>query len=232
MFTAVRELSASRFAEVRRLLTHIKAIESAQPDTLTISSDATILRGLFYVHIYGAFEYTVHLSVAALLEAISGARVSYFHFEHLFHSVALDARFEAAAFCGSDTKWEKRKELLRDQRSELPCVLESAMLDDQSQNIRFRTLENLFECFCIDDPVVPELRLRGYVDQIADNRNRVAHGRDSATRVGASTTSSELERVLEAIVLVANHVIDSLDRHFVGRRFVAGIYRAQYAAGS
>jgi hypothetical protein len=171
MFTAVRELSASRFAEVRQLLSHIKSVEHARSDALTDPLEATILRGLFYVHLYGAFEYAVHLSVTALLEAISGTRVSYAHFAQLFHSVALDSRFEAAAFCGSDTKWAKRKELLNDQKSQSPCILDEAMLDDQLQNIRFRTLENLFECFCISDPVVPELRLRGYIDEIVDNRN-------------------------------------------------------------
>jgi hypothetical protein len=93
----VRELSASRFAEMRRLLTHIKAVEDAVP---VASSDATILRGLFYVHIYGALEYAVHLSVTALLEAISGTGVSYAHFEHLFHCLALDSRFEAADTTG------------------------------------------------------------------------------------------------------------------------------------
>jgi hypothetical protein len=213
-------------------LTHIKAVEDAPSNIPVASSDATILRGLFYVHIYGAFEYAVHLSVTALIEAISDTGVSYAHFEHLFHSIALDSRFESAAFCGAETKWVKRKDLLNEQRSESPCLLDGSMLDDQLQNIHFRTLENLFECFCIGEPVVPELRLRGYIDEIVNNRNRISHGRDSANRVGANSTSAELDRILEAIVLVANHIIDSFDRHFADRRFVAETHRGHYAAVS
>jgi len=57
IFETVRELTAVRYLEVRRLLAHIKAVELAKPSDSVTREDATFLRGLFFVHLYGTFEY-------------------------------------------------------------------------------------------------------------------------------------------------------------------------------
>lgn len=228
IFDKVRELVTVRFLEVRRLLLHIKVVEAAKAEDPVVPEDAAFLRGLFYVHLYGAFEYSVSTSVAALLEGISGTQVPYSELEHLFHSVALHTRFEAAESSRFDRKLERRRELLRQQISSEPCLLDESVLSGQLQNIWGKTLDELFSSLCIDRPIVPEIRLRGYVDQVVNHRNEVSHGRSSAGGIGRMVTSTDLERVLEAILSITNHLVDRFDEYYSLRQFIAATYRERY----
>jgi hypothetical protein len=230
IFDTVRELTSSRYAEVRRLLAHIKAVELAKPSDSVAREDATFLRGLFFVHLYGAFEYSVSTAVTVLLEGISDIQVSYSDLDSLFYALALDPRFEAVAASGPDRKWRIRKELLRQQVSSDPCRLESSLLAGHLQNLWAKALESVFDCLCVDGPIVPEIRIRGYVDEVVNHRNAVSHGRSSASVVGRTVTSMELGQVLEAIIQITYHVIDRFDAYFASRQFIAAPHRERYVA--
>jgi hypothetical protein len=67
IFQSVRELTASRYLEVRRLLAHIKAVELAKPSDPVMRENATFLRGFFFAHLYGGFEYSISTAVSVLL---------------------------------------------------------------------------------------------------------------------------------------------------------------------
>lgn len=105
-----------RLAEVQRLLAHIKRLETlAVTEHDSVSGDAaTILRGLFFVHLYGALEYAVSLSVQVLLQEITKLAISYSHFEHLIFAVALDAEFRSVVDAGWESKLHRRKLLPRE----------------------------------------------------------------------------------------------------------------------
>ena len=97
----------SRFSEVRKLFAHIQNLDSkAATDQDSVSAEsATILRGLIFVHLYGAFEYAVTLSVQVLLQEITKVAVPYCEFEHLFHAIALDSDFKSVSDSGWKGKW-------------------------------------------------------------------------------------------------------------------------------
>ncbi len=98
-----------RLAEVQRLLAHIKRLEDlAATGHDTVSGDmAAILRGMFFVHLYGALEYAVSLSVQVLLQEITKLAISYSHFEHLIFAIALDAEFKSIVRCRLGLKTAK-----------------------------------------------------------------------------------------------------------------------------
>jgi hypothetical protein len=218
----------ARFSEIRKLLTHIKNLES--PDIRnrdSVSGDiAAILRGLFFVQLYGAFEYAVSLSVQVLLQEITRVAVPYCGFEPLFHSVALDAQFKGVS--GTGSKWPKRRSLLEKQHSNDICILDDSVFKDQLQNIWYDTLANLFEYLCIPSKPVPEDRMRGYIDEIVDNRNAIAHGRLSTSEVGRLKTVEDIEKRLEVVTKVTNHIITCFDDLLISRRFVASSHRPHF----
>lgn len=218
----------ARFAEIHKLLTHIKNLEiSAIRDKDSVSGEiATILRGVFFVQLYGAFEYAVSLSLQVLLQEISRVAVPYCGFERLFHAVALDPQFKGISDTGS--KWKKRKVLLERQISNEICALNDAVFQDQLQNIWYETLTDLFGYLCIASKPVPEDRMRGYIDEIVEYRNAVAHGRLSSLEVGRLKTVEDIEKRLDAITLVTNHIINCFDDLLINRKFVASSHRPSY----
>jgi hypothetical protein len=222
----------ARLGEVQKLLAHIKKLEdTAEKEKDPVSAEnATILRGLFFVHLYGAFENSIALSVQVLLQEITKVGVSYSHFEHLLHVVALDPDFRSVADAGWQSKWSKRRELLQKQLSHTSCALNDTLFHDQIENVWYATLSNIFEYLCIPVPAVPDNRMRGYIDEIVNNRNAVAHGRLSPQTVGRLTTSAELAKRLDAITEVINHVVTSFDSYLTNREFVAIPHRPHYVS--
>ena len=194
-----------RLAENQKLLALIRKLETqAANDKDQVSAEnATLLRGLFFVHLYGTLEYSITLSVQVLLQEMTKVCVPYSSFEHLLHVVALDAQFRSLAEPGLKSKWQKRKELLNKQISSESCSLNDTVFQDQ-------------------------LQMRGYIDEIVDNRNAIAHGRQSAQEVGRRTTSTDLDERLRATTKVVNHVIESFDDYLEKRHFVDSRHRANY----
>jgi HEPN superfamily protein len=221
-----------RLAEVQKLLAHIKRLEAlATTGHDTVSGDtAAILRGLFFVQLYGVLEYAVSLSVQVLLQEITKLAISYSHFEHLIFAIALDAEFKSIVDAGWDSKLQKRRLLLERQASGTSCSLNDTVFHDQLQNIWFATLDTIFEYLCIPTDPVPETRMRGYVNEIVTHRNEIAHGRSSASAVGRLKSSTDLDERLKAVTQIIDHVIISFDDYLTKREFVAVPHRALYLA--
>lgn len=133
----VSKSTDARLAEVRKLLAHIKRLEfAAANDHDPVSGEtAAILRGMFFVHLYGALEYAVSLSVQVLLQEITRLAISYSHFQHLVFAVALDPEFKSIVDAGWNSKLEKRRLLLQKQLSAGTCALNDTVFHDQLQNV-------------------------------------------------------------------------------------------------
>jgi hypothetical protein len=218
----------ARFSEIHKLLSHIKNLEIvAIRDRDSVSGEiATILRGLFFVQLYGTFEYAVSLSVKVLLQEISRVAMPYCGLERLFHTVALDAQFRSISDTGS--KWPKRKLFLEKQGSNDTCTLNDTIFQEQLQNIWYETLSDLFGYLCIPSKPVPEDRMRGYIDEIVGYRNAVAHGDQSTLEIGRLKTIEDIEKRLEAMTRVTNHIVACFDDLLINRRFVASSHRPAF----
>lgn len=224
-------LSDVRLVEVQKLLAHIKSLESAAADGDAVSGQAaSMLRGLFYVSLYGALEYAVSLSVQILLQEITKVEVPYSHFEHLMHTIALDAEFQSLVDSGWTSKFPRRKQLLDKQVSADPCRLNDTVFHDQLQNLWFKTLKLVFEHLGITKTAVPEPRMQGYVDEIVNYRNEVAHGRSSASAVGRLISSSDLDQRLKAVREIIDYVMIVFDDYLANWEFVASAHRPLYQA--
>jgi hypothetical protein len=225
MFASVSQATTLRFNEVRSLLAEIKRQESTPPEA--DSETILILRGLFFVHLYAAFEHSVTYAVQTLLQGISTVSVPYRQLEPLFHAVALDARFSAVADTGPRRKWSVRRELLHTQYSMTGCNVNDTVFHSDLQNIWFDTLNELFSSLCIGEPVLPDPRLRGYIDEVVNSRNAVAHGRESPAIPGRKR-SPELETRLNALATVALHIVLCFERYFANRTFVEAVHRPNF----
>lgn len=219
----------ARLTEVKKLLAQIKRLEEAGKQGDSLSAETTIiLKGLFLVHLYGVLEYALSLSVQVLLQEITGTAVPYAHFDQLLFVVALDPEFRSVADAGWDTKLAKRRQLLEKQISPLHCVLNDTVFHDQLQNVWFKTLSAIFEHLCVPADPVPNIRMRGYIDEIVNYRNEIAHGRSSPSFVGRLKSTAELEERLHAVSEIIDYVMIIFDEYLANREFVAPAFRALY----
>ena len=230
MFEAISSSAAARLSEVQRLLAHVRSLEETAKTNKDIVSTATTLKGLFYVNLYGAFEYSVTQSVQVLLQEINKFQLRYLEFEHLVFSVALDPSFNSIADVGPNKKWVKRSELLRRQMSFDVCELNDTVFHSSLQNIWYETLQIVFECLGISTAPVPDNRMRHHIDEVVENRNAVAHGRSSPHEIGRLKTADELQDSMNAIVGSVNYIVASFERHLLSFDFISQNYRQNYVS--
>lgn len=203
--TAVRNEAASRFAEANALLAEIKARELAEPTA--VSAGLNVQKGLFLVTLYAAFEHTVTLLVVRTAEAISAATVPHSDLSVRLLSLALDPQFKSISSPGKRAKWQRRSDLLvRTFSLEAARIHDEAILDELG-NIWCNSLDQVFEAFGLVKPSLHDPRARGYIDEVVERRNAVAHGREAASDVGARYTATSLELRLQTIERQKDYMI-------------------------
>ena len=215
-----------RFLEVQTLLSSIKSQESnATPPIDT--DDVKIIRGLFYVHLYGAFEKSVNEIVMYALREIDVLGIKYAHASINFLPVALASTFQSLQAPTTDSKWKKRVEFVKTMQSSIACKISDSIFYDQLQNVSPDRLREIILYLCLpmpysDDDLLP-------IGEIVEKRNQVAHGRTSPLRVGASVKSPELQSRLIATISVVDQLIQCIESGLDSLHFVSPSFLEEYA---
>lgn len=229
MLDAERKSAYTRIKEVTGLLECIRRLES--PDPLVPDSyDVHVLRGLYYVHLYAAFEHSVNNGVEGFIRNITKLGVKTTHLEHPLFSIALDSQLTSLKDIGELKKWERRLDVFNKQQSEDECMLNDSVFGQYLQNVWFKSLEQVFQCLNIPSPAVPHPMYGLSIDEIVEKRNAVAHGRESPADVGRGTRSPELQLKLDSITTVVQHMFECFENALTSRTFIVSHHRASYAA--
>lgn len=226
MLATLRAEAAGRLAEVRQLLDVIRQLEATPPTP--DPPEVRILRALFFVHLYAAFEFTVSQGVQRLLQEVAKLNISPSHFDSKFHAVALDANFSSFRNVGEDKRWSTRISFLDQQVSSNALSINADIFYLYLQNVWIEKLEVLFGCLCIHQPVVPDPSYRLYVDELVERRNGIAHGRFSALGIGGSIRSPELQIRLAAIGATCTHILDCFEQQERDRLYILPSHRTVY----
>lgn len=224
MFAAARISFSERMLEVRTLLQTISELESPDP----LKPDSTrviILRGLFYVLLYGGFEFAVNQIVSTTLRNINSTATKSSQLHQNFFVLALNPQLMSIESGANQAKWDRRLRLFEAQAQNSACFIDESMLSMYLQNIDRQSLEKVFCCFGIAAPVVPLQRHFGYLDELVEKRRAVSHGRSSAEDAGRSYRSAELLQRLDAVVAVVAHLESTFSEYVARRMFVAEAHR-------
>lgn len=214
--TGVSSAITTRFIEVQEFLTFIRFNESRGPEAAD-SSAVVMARGLFYVHLYGVFEFSVNRVVLSAIQDINQAQLPHRKIAHSLGVLALDGAFDSVSKVGRDTQWNKRLAIIKLRLSDTIAQIHDGCVD--LQNIWLRTLHEIFEVFGIDRPVMYDMTKSGYVKELVDTRNAVAHGRESPLARGRAKRSDELQKVHDAIRSEVFHIYDCFEDYLSRRLF-------------
>ncbi|EJL93511.1 hypothetical protein PMI16_00561 [Herbaspirillum sp. CF444] len=217
-----------RMLEVRTLLSFIKTQESTATPPVD-SDDVKIIRGLFYVHLYGAFEKSVNEVVIHALREIASMNIKHGHAALDFLPVSLAQTFQSLQSPTSDAKWGQRVKFVQSMQSLDVCKIKDDIFADQLQNVSPTRLIEILNYLCITQHEFVQTDLLA-VSEVVEKRNQVAHGRTNPLRVGSSVKSSELEGRLQSVLSVMDQLILCVDNGLAAMKFVKNEFHAEYAA--
>lgn len=189
MFADLKRDSAAKLVEVREFLELTKSLIPAPPEP-TPNSVLTA-KGLFYVHIYGVFEYTVTSAVQKAIQYINSESIKVNDIKPIILSMALNSECDSIANTRS-RNWSKRWTLFEKIRDNTTAQITTEILPTNGKNIRYNQLESIWTTFCIDDPILNIPSIGGRLSDIVDNRNAIAHGNADPSEIGSRVSIADL----------------------------------------
>lgn len=219
----------SRIDDAREVLALLRSQEAARaPGVPVATPEYRILAGTCFVLLYAALEHGITLAVQDVLRTVNGVSVEACDINGPFYCVVLDAEFASAATVKSKRKWPSRLKLLGRQEERSAVAVNDALFNLDLQTTGLETMQLILDALGISDPVVPDNSLRGYIEEIKDKRNLVAHGREKVSAVGAGFTADDLSKRFDAINRVVTHFVDVLDAWLKAKGFAKAPVRANY----
>jgi hypothetical protein len=224
--TALQPLVTARFAEVNALITLASSMESVPP--VPDTDDVRALRGLLYVHLYAALEYSMDQCFIRLAQHLNSKAIAHHHLSTPIFGVALDSYFRALQSINAlDRGLKKRTETMTMARGSTAVVIGDGVLSPAMQSATNAAIQMAFDTYGITAPPIYDVTKRGYIDEVVERRHAVAHGRESPVQVGV-LRASELRQRYDVLYAQSLYVISTLNTFCAAKEFALPPFRAAY----
>lgn len=219
MFTEVSLNSTKRLLEAKRLM-DLCSDDKFDEEQATTDS---VLKGVVYVLLYGALEFTITHCVSRTIEILNDKTLNLYQVLPSLWGLIYDSACKRIETAGTNKKWENRyklfKELTKDKVIE---QIESTLFPSSNGNIKEQQLDRVWKTFGIKAPMFePEhMSVKQTLLDLANGRMAVAHGRECASQIGSLKSSSDLEELydswLKQYYYEINKIISTQYRSFSG----------------
>jgi len=194
-FANAEEEIRERLTEAAALLNHLRAIA---PSAMTPLDDLQkAQRGLWLVSVYAAFERGANAIVEAALEEISRQGPKSIDSVAPLHAVFHFPRVQSVKDCAYSNVFESSIAMFQNSLSDAPMKVTDNPLAKYLQNVDGGTLEWVCSLFGALPYSVTGAN-RGRLNTLRERRNAVAHGRESASKVGEPYRLDEMQNVYDA----------------------------------
>lgn len=224
-FSAARKITTERLNDVLIYLNHITAVEP--PPGKAVPQEVKIMRGLFYVQLYGALEKSINESLQRLLVKIGELQPKNCHVILPFNVISMSKKWKSLKGSGyNDVLSRVREFFLAIEKNEFHGIEES-LFADVGQNIWAKTIDDIILALGITGFTLT-VSDRALLDELVNNRNAVAHGRESPSNVGERDRCDDLRRRLNQVQTLLFLLIDRLERYLDAREFVYNAHKVHY----
>jgi len=210
-FTNLRTQTRNRYNEVLIFLNYIILQEPTPPTP--IPEEVKIMRGLFFVHLYGTFEKSVNGMVQKTIALVDAKNVKHRHFAMPFNTIALVNKLKSLKDSGHGKLISKAVELFE----EINCIREPSLNETafsrDLQNVWAKTITTVNDSFGIKNFTITTQE-RATIDELVENRNKIAHGREKPSIVGSTHMANQLKDKLDLITDFNYKMIDEFEVYF------------------
>lgn len=223
----VKLRTSERFNEVLIFLNYVSSLEPDNP-TEPVSLEVKIMKGLFYVHLYSAFEKSINDTVETVLSLISSKNVKNSHLLAPVLSVVLTDKIKSLKDCGYAKVFIKSSDIFVDAASTNITPINETIFSNHLQNVWVKTIDEIFHTLGINSLRL-DIHSKTTIDEIVERRNAVAHGRDSAASVGERYRTDVLREKMETVSSSTYEIIYAIEDHYLSKRYIKSTVRRYYA---
>ena len=179
------------------------------------SAESTkVQKGIFFVLLYAALEFTVKSVVSEFLMAIKGEAKRNCDFQIYYLGITLNSEFKSLLMAGDKTVWQKRASLIESLHSENPAVIDESVFPTNGSNIAYDQLEYIWKVFHLPGQILPDGVEIYHLTELREHRNSIAHGREICSSIGRRFTSDALLKRFGLIELLCGHILSAFEEAF------------------
>ena len=204
-------LRSAQIAEIWRLIARMEAEEIATHST---QPGLRSLKGLMFVQMYSAYEFTVVHCFAAAIRSFNRFAIPFAKTRRSILGLVLHSRFQSLKQLADRRSWSKRVDFLMESESVNSCSISDTLFPMDDSHFRSSQLETICQLLGIPlSTLMPEPRLHGWITEVVENRNAIAHGRETAEAIGSRYSSASLQQRLQQLDVLCNHILTALEAH-------------------
>lgn len=216
-FASARGIASVRLNESLVYLNYISSIEP-KPG-LPVGHDIKVMKGLFFVLLYGALEKSTTESVQLLLTKIKSLEPKNEHVTLPFNVISMARKWKSIKDRGYKGVISQMSDFFMALESPNFHGIDETLFSDLMQNIWANTIDEVVGAFGISGFTLA-VADRVLIDELVGNRNAIAHGRESAASVGERYRCDDLRKRLSDIQILIDVFINRLEAYFDQREFV------------
>lgn len=208
-------------AEITRKFLDIKNwIEEIVVDTKNINDNQATSRGLFFVYIYGVYEAIIHHIITSTITELNNSGIASNSCIYELTALLFSNEYDSIYGAGEKTKWEKRWAISDKMKINQPIQISEVLFPTDGKNIRIGQLESLKRTFGIVEPIIPRQEIQGYIHEMVEFRNYIAHGDELPKDVGKRFTKQDILKRHLIIQDECNYLCDLFEDYIVNKKYV------------
>lgn len=215
MFGVISSELASRLTNVREFVA-VQDVPSLTP------AQSASCRGLAFVNLYAVYEYAVCAAVQATLSSLRKDPLAIKQLRRELLTLVLEPHWQSAGTSGRERLWDARLSLVGQLSSAEPVsTLPDDLFPSDGSHYRVRQLRTIWRIFGISNPVVPDPRYQGRIEELVENRNAISHGRRTAEDVGRRYSKTDIEQRVTDTAAICNYLLATMQAHYLSGALVA-----------
>ncbi len=211
MFNDVDVETNNRLLEAKDILIVLRG-NRVVGDIPNDNREDRVLKGLFFVSLYGVLEYNVTATVHRCIQIINSKQRRMLDLKASLYCLLLDAECEAVASV-RDKKWDKRYMLFKQIEENPLSIIRDDLFPASIGNIKYKQLESIWKIFGITSPISLTDSFQWKLGSLVDRRNAIAHGRELPSTIGGRYTISSLEELYNEISIFCSYTINVFEEY-------------------
>jgi hypothetical protein len=225
-FAQLRMDVAQRRQEVLTFWSEVRSWWVAPPHAQSFRFNAGV--GMTIVFVYGFMEFSLTRAVNQLAELISQEAVRAKDYAPAVRVLAQEPRIQSIISTSDKRGIKKRLELYEEVYSASHCKIDGSLLSGQVQNVWAVSVENVFSSFGIKSSPFFETGMNRRIDQVVDDRNAVAHGRQSPEEVGRRYALTDIDATILKFGQQVDYMVIQMEEYYSNTEFVSSQWRHRY----
>ena len=219
MFSAVSVDSTQRLLEAKSLID----ICADANLNLKATYNESILLGSVYVLLYGALEYTITNCVYRTIELLNNENLLLYDVNPTLWGLIFNGDCMRMEMAGENKKWENRYKLFSKMtKSESVGHIEDALFPSSNGNIKETQIQRVWQTFGLKSPMLEpgHEAVNGYLNELANGRMGVAHGREKASFRGGQKSMADLFNLYDAISRYCSYIICCFTKYITNKEYL------------